>query len=205
MGKSVVLTRGGGVLKYISYTGMCRPIGSFFHKKSLDIGPLFTGKTLRYGSIFPKCSKFWVFAIQNFLNLRKIRRNGYLFWRKCPLEKGKGFETRAAHPCPNQIRVHPPPPGFICILRMLWTSHSYIIPFLGKNTIGFIQFYEKRQKYSPLERSNFDPNMLFVRWCFSRCRPPTYLTNFQLILILHLQETSGFMGCTNLKNLLTRK
>ncbi len=47
------------VLKCISYTGMCRPNGSFFHKKSSDMGPLFRGKTLRHWSIFPKCSQFW--------------------------------------------------------------------------------------------------------------------------------------------------
>ncbi len=32
-----------GELKYVSYTGMCRPNGSFFHKKSLDMGPRFRG------------------------------------------------------------------------------------------------------------------------------------------------------------------
>ncbi len=109
-----------GVLKYVSYTGMCRPNGLFFHKKSLDKGPLFRGKTLKHGSSFPKCSKFWVFAIQNFKKfrvfawrtlknfkkayiLRKILRNGYLFLAKWPLEKGKGFQARAAHPRSNQI------------------------------------------------------------------------------------------------------
>ena len=35
-------------------------------------------------------------------------KNGYLFWQKLPLEKGKGFEARAVHLRPNQIRV---PPG----------------------------------------------------------------------------------------------
>ncbi len=30
-----------------------------------------------------------------------------------PLEKGKGFETRVAHPRPNQIRLPPHPPDII--------------------------------------------------------------------------------------------
>ena len=109
-----IVTRGRGVLlkyvSYISYTGMCRPNGLFFHKKSLDKGPLFRGKTLRHGSSFPKCSKFWVFAMQNVEKyayiLRKVLRNGYLFGQKWPLEKGNGFA--AAHHRPNQIRVPPP-------------------------------------------------------------------------------------------------
>ena len=68
-------------------------MGRFF--MSLDMSPLFRGKTLRHGSFFLKYSKLLMFAIHFVL-------------QKWPLEKGIGFEARAAHPCPNQIRV---PPG----------------------------------------------------------------------------------------------
>ncbi len=50
---------GWRVLKYISYMGMCRPNGSFFHKKSLDMGPLLRGKTLSHGSLFSKMFKIF--------------------------------------------------------------------------------------------------------------------------------------------------
>ena len=95
------------------YTGMWHPNGSFFHKKSLDMGPLFKGKTLRHGPYFQNvqncvCLPSKISKIGLYIS-RKILRNGYFFWQKWPLEKGKGFE--AAHPRPNQIRVVPPPPG----------------------------------------------------------------------------------------------
>ncbi len=41
---SIYKESSGGVLKYISDTGMCRTNGSFFHKNSLDMGPLFQRK-----------------------------------------------------------------------------------------------------------------------------------------------------------------
>ncbi len=53
--------RGGGHSRIYKYTAN----GSFFHEKSLDMGSLFGSKILRHGSIFPKCSTFWVFAVQN--------------------------------------------------------------------------------------------------------------------------------------------
>ena len=34
---------------------------------------------------------------------RKILKNGYPFLPKSPLKMGRGFEARAAHPCPTQI------------------------------------------------------------------------------------------------------
>ena len=42
---------GGGVLTYISYTGMCRPNGLLFHQKSLDMGPILVKKSLEEGPI----------------------------------------------------------------------------------------------------------------------------------------------------------
>ena len=41
---------------------------------------------------------------------RKILKNGYPFLPKSPLNMGRGFEARAAHPCPTQIWV---PPGVL--------------------------------------------------------------------------------------------
>ncbi len=67
-----------GVLKYKSCTGMCCSNGSFFHKKSLETGPLFKGKTLNMGSF-----------LQNFQNFgclpSKILKNR-------PIFRGKSLE-----------------------------------------------------------------------------------------------------------------
>ena len=43
---------GGGVLPQKRYTGMCRPNGSVFDKKSLNMGPIFGPKIPKHGSIF---------------------------------------------------------------------------------------------------------------------------------------------------------
>ena len=48
--------------QYISYKGMCHPNGLFLYDMSLDIGAC-SRKTSRHRSVFPKCSKLWVFAI----------------------------------------------------------------------------------------------------------------------------------------------
>ena len=44
---------------------------------------------------------------------------GTFFCIKSPLKMGRGFEARSAHPCPTQIWVPPPPPGF-SFLSGLW-------------------------------------------------------------------------------------
>ncbi len=43
---------GGRGYSSISYMGMCHPNGLFFHEKSLNMGPLFRGKTLRHAGPF---------------------------------------------------------------------------------------------------------------------------------------------------------
>ena len=50
----------------------------------------------------------------------KNLKNGYPSLPKSPLKMGRGFEARAAHPCPTQIWVTPPPPpGFILLIFLL--------------------------------------------------------------------------------------
>ena len=68
---------------------MCRPNGSVFDKKSLNMGPIFGPKIPKHGSILGAKS----LNIGTFFTLNM----GY-----CP-------EVRAAHPRPSQSRV--PPPG----------------------------------------------------------------------------------------------
>ena len=41
----------------LSHTGMCRPNGSLFHQKSLDMGPILVKKILRGGSHSTKIAK----------------------------------------------------------------------------------------------------------------------------------------------------
>ncbi len=116
----------GGLLTYKSYTGMCRPNGLFFHKKSLDMGQLFTGKTLRHGSIFYKMFKILGVCLYMW---EKSLENGTFFWQKWSLEKGEGFEAWATHPHPNQIRVHLSPLGEV-ILYSLMVAVSVKSPLL---------------------------------------------------------------------------
>ena len=107
-------SQGGGVLTYKGHTGMSHSNWSFFHKKSLDIGLIFIGKPLDMGPFFQNVQSFGcfgVFTIQNFYKMwklayiwEKILRNGYLFRQKWPLEMGRGFEARVAHPHSNQIQ-----------------------------------------------------------------------------------------------------
>ena len=115
----MVLTNWVRVYSHIWPIGMCRSNGSLFYKKTLNMGPVFHQKILKHGSTFltePKFSGFshgenpgnreffekWAYIS------RKILKNGYPFLPKSPLKMGKGFEARAAHPCPTQIWV---PPG----------------------------------------------------------------------------------------------
>ena len=84
------------------------------------MSPVFYQKILKHGSAFLSEPKFSVFRmaktpkIAKFLKnagekwdyfSRKILKNGYPFLLKSPLKMGRGFEARAAHPCPTQIWV----------------------------------------------------------------------------------------------------
>ena len=122
-----VIPQGG--TQIFGRTGMCRSNGSLFYKKSLNMGPVFYQKILKHGSTFLNELKFSGFhmaktpKIAKFLKngpifQAKILENGYPFLPKSPLKMGRGFEARAAHPCPTQIWV--PPPGVIH--PHLWTG-----------------------------------------------------------------------------------
>ena len=103
------LTVWGGGLKYICYTGMCWCVG--------------------------------VFAILNFhwkmvYILRKILRNGYLFWQKWPQVKDKGVEALAAHPHPKQIRV---PLNLWAYSALFHSNYPYIYTIIyTRSLIGSI-------------------------------------------------------------------
>ena len=73
-------------------------------------------KILKHGFNFLTKPKFWGFRMaktpENRKSFekrayfsRKILNNGYPFLPKWPLKMGRGFEARAAHPCPNQIYI----------------------------------------------------------------------------------------------------
>ena len=117
-------------------TGMCRSNGSLFYKKSLNMGPVFYQKILKRGSTFltePKFSGFHMAKtpkIAKFLKngpiFRKILKNEYPFLPKSPLKMGRGFEARAAHPCPTQIWV---PPGALPTIYVNCLRHFVIHVF----------------------------------------------------------------------------
>ena len=78
------------------------------------MGPVFYQKILKHGSTFltePKFSGFRHAKTPQNREIfekwacfsRKIFKNGYPFLPKSPLKMGRGFEARAAHPCPTQI------------------------------------------------------------------------------------------------------
>ena len=57
----------------LRYTGMCRSNRSLFHKKSLNMRPIFYKNILKHGSVFQTFQNIWVFAMQTM-------KNGPLFW-----------------------------------------------------------------------------------------------------------------------------
>ena len=67
----------------LRYTGMCCPNGLVFHKKSLDMGPIFVQKILKRGSHFTK-------IVKNFKNWPFLR------WKKNKhtLEMGTDFQKK---------------------------------------------------------------------------------------------------------------
>ena len=99
-------------------TGMCRSNGSLFYKKSLNMGPIFYQKIRKHGSTFLTWAQIFgyshgenpenreIFEKWAYFS-RKMLKNGYPFLPKSPLKMGRGFEARAAHPCPTQIWVPP--------------------------------------------------------------------------------------------------
>ena len=69
----------------LRHTGMCRPNGLFFTKKSLDMGPILVRKSLEEGPIsrkFQKIVKSAVFEVEKPLemapDLRKFRKNSQI-------------------------------------------------------------------------------------------------------------------------------
>ena len=86
-------------------------MGHIFHKKSLNMGPIFYKNVPKHGS-FSKIYKL-------FGEHPKIDKNGPIFLEKS--WKMGTLKTWAAHPWPNQIWV---PPGQIPYL--LWKSNKEI-------------------------------------------------------------------------------
>ena len=63
-------------------TGMCRPNGSLFYKKSLNMGPVFYQKILKHGSTFLTEPKFLGFHMAKTLKIAKFLENGPIFQEK---------------------------------------------------------------------------------------------------------------------------
>ncbi len=76
------------------------------------------------------CKKYFVHCLRHYVPKDFYRMlKSQFFWRKMgggagmrvwitkwPLEKGKGFEVRAAHPRPNKVFLPPPPPPYPMLL-----------------------------------------------------------------------------------------
>ena len=75
------------------------------------MGPVFHQKILKHGSTFLTELKFSGFRMAKTLKVlkngpsfqEKSFKMGTLFCQISPLKMGRGFEARAAHPCPTQI------------------------------------------------------------------------------------------------------
>ena len=70
---------------------ICRSNESLFHKKSLNMGPIFYKNIVKHEwSIFPKCSGVWLGKHPKIVKsgplsqVRKIPKNGYNFAKKYP-------------------------------------------------------------------------------------------------------------------------
>ena len=125
LGKGTQFLGARGVLTYLAKRG-CAALMVAFLQEILKYGSRFLPKkSLNMSQHFWLSPNFRVLAWQNPQNReifeklayfsRKILKNGYPFLPNSPLKMGRGFEARAAHPCPTQISV-PPPPGF----RGIW-------------------------------------------------------------------------------------
>ena len=129
---------GGGVLPYITYTGMCRPKGSWVWSSWFRMGYPFQRRFLERGIIFRAhqsstfvSSHLKLFKDRLLLKVRfnaltskplyccctlersiknwPISRTGYQVYGKFFLERGANLESRATHTHPKNTQV---PPGF---------------------------------------------------------------------------------------------
>ena len=89
-----IITRGGGVISYITYTGICRPKGSWFWSSWFRTGYLFQRRFLERGIIFRthQSSTFVSSHLKLFKDrlLLKIRLNALTsksWYSCCPLER----------------------------------------------------------------------------------------------------------------------
>ena len=53
----IIMAHAPGGTHMLRHTGMCRPNGSLFHQKSLDMGPICSKKSLEKGPISRKLRK----------------------------------------------------------------------------------------------------------------------------------------------------
>ena len=90
------------VVLILNYTGMCHSNGSFFHKKSLNICPIFKKISLNMGLLSWLSQKFQVLWWTS-RNCEKFLKIGTFFSQKRPLKMGRSFECRVVHLRPNQI------------------------------------------------------------------------------------------------------
>ena len=116
---------------------MCRPNGLLFQQKSLDMGPIWSRKSLEEGPISQKSQKnckispFWGRkTLRNGSRFAKISKkllNQPFFEEEKSLDMGRGFRPRATHPVKNNLSTPPPDPLLICNIYSWWLLQDPLI------------------------------------------------------------------------------
>ena len=89
-----------GVLTYLAERGCAALMGRFL-QEILKHGSTFLTEPKFSGFRMAKTLKIVKFLKNGPIFQEKILKNGYPFLPKSPLKMGRGFEARAAHPCPT--------------------------------------------------------------------------------------------------------
>ena len=121
--------RGGGVLPYIHYTGMCHWPGYGFQAFVFSIGYVNQENNVgnwlyNYIKLINSLIQVAINFLERHMDTYRIRvilfsgiqfRTGYQNQAKSSLGQSRVSGGPAAHPHQNFCSVHPPPPGFRCL------------------------------------------------------------------------------------------
>ena len=129
-----------------------------FLQEILKHGPVFTKKSLNKGQLFWLSPKNHEFFEKCAYFSRKILKNGYPFLPKSPIKMGRGFEARAAHPCPTQIWVPPPPGGGLNVWKSDWRKSSLVH-----------YFNESVQKFCKVRVLGIGPKLILCSFTRRKC------------------------------------
>ena len=178
---------------------MCCSNGSLFYKKSLIMGTVFYKEILKFTWVqFSDWAKIFGFSYgENPQNhnicekwayfSRKILHSGYPFLTKWPLKMGRGFEARAAHPCPNQIWVWGGGEGECDI-------------YLGSMPLGFGQSLAPWQKFVPKTLIVQEQNPIH-RPCFWKSEQRIPIIKWSALPLPHLSYSWCLSGNSNSVNI----